>query len=315
MCMKENYLTEFPLVSIVVVTYNSSKTIIETLRSIKDQTYPNIELIISDDASKDDTIVKCRNWIADNSNRFKETNIIVVDVNSGIPANCNRGVRASTGAFIKPIAGDDTLFPSGIMENVMYILQRPEIDILLSQMEIFETNFRDECSLGVWKSDALSNFFPDEILANRQYEMLLDNDRIGNTPTIFLRRSIFEKIGYYDEDFPWIEDYPFWLKATKAGIKIYFLDLVTVKYRKHISSIHNNGSVQFMMPSYFLNERIRIKYIYPNLGFWQRAHKKYNYKVACLIKFITGNRYYPPVSKIYNFLTFQSNFYSRLFQS
>jgi alpha-1,3-rhamnosyltransferase len=182
-------------------------------------------------------------------------------------------------------------------------------------MEIFDTKLQKECSLGVWTSGALTDFFPDEISASQQYSMLLINDRVGNTPTIFLRNGIFEKIGYYDEEFPWVEDYPFWLKATKAGTKIYFMDLVTVNYRRHIASVHNNGIVQFMLPSYFLNEKLRKKYIYPNLGHRLRLHKKYGYTMAIIFKFFTGNKYHPAISKTYNFLTFQSNFYTRLFQS
>lgn len=55
-----------PLVSIQVVTYNAAKTILETLESIKAQTYPPIELIISDDCSRDNTVEICREWVMDN---------------------------------------------------------------------------------------------------------------------------------------------------------------------------------------------------------------------------------------------------------
>ena len=53
-----------PLVSVVVITYNSAKFVIETLESVKSQTYKNIELIISDDCSTDDTVERCRLWLA-----------------------------------------------------------------------------------------------------------------------------------------------------------------------------------------------------------------------------------------------------------
>ena len=58
-----------PLVS-VVVTYNSSATVLETLDSIKNQTYKNIELIITDDFSKDDTVALCQSWVDTNKERF-----------------------------------------------------------------------------------------------------------------------------------------------------------------------------------------------------------------------------------------------------
>ena len=61
-----------PLVSIIVLTYNSSLTILETLESLKKQSYPNIELIISDDASKDETVKICQTWVQANSYKFKK---------------------------------------------------------------------------------------------------------------------------------------------------------------------------------------------------------------------------------------------------
>lgn len=57
---------EQPLVSVSVITYNSAKTVLETLESIKAQTYQNLELIVSDDCSTDNTVELCRNWIEQN---------------------------------------------------------------------------------------------------------------------------------------------------------------------------------------------------------------------------------------------------------
>ena len=85
---------ENPLVSIIVITYNSSKYVLETLESAKAQTYQNIELIISDDGSQDETVELCEKWLAENKDRFIDSQIITVEKNTGIPANCNRGVKA-----------------------------------------------------------------------------------------------------------------------------------------------------------------------------------------------------------------------------
>jgi len=81
-----------PLVSIIVITYNSAKFVLETLESAKAQTYQNIELIISDDGSTDNTVQICREWLKNNKESFVNTELITVEKNTGIPANCNRGV-------------------------------------------------------------------------------------------------------------------------------------------------------------------------------------------------------------------------------
>ena len=78
------------LVSVCVVTYNSAATIVDTLESIKAQTYQNLELVVSDDCSKDDTVKVCREWIAANKDRFAAATVIESEVNTGVSANCHR---------------------------------------------------------------------------------------------------------------------------------------------------------------------------------------------------------------------------------
>ena len=115
--MKNNNI----LVSVIVVSYNSEKTIEETLNSIKSQSYDNIELIISDDGSKDNTIDICKRWLQINGKVFSCYQLITVELNSGIPANCNRSLKASNADWVKFIAGDDTLKRDCVKENVKYI--------------------------------------------------------------------------------------------------------------------------------------------------------------------------------------------------
>jgi len=114
-------LEKQPLVSIIVITYNSSKYVLETLESAKAQTYQNIELIVSDDCSTDNTVEICQEWIAKNKERFVRTELITAEKNTGIPANCNRGVKSVQGEWVKLIAGDDALLPDCIEYYLFYI--------------------------------------------------------------------------------------------------------------------------------------------------------------------------------------------------
>ena len=75
---------ENPLFSIIIVTYNSSPYVLETLESARAQTYQNIELIITDDCSIDNTVNICREWIDKNKERFVRTELITVEQNTGI---------------------------------------------------------------------------------------------------------------------------------------------------------------------------------------------------------------------------------------
>lgn len=110
-------MSEYELISVIVVTYNSAKTIIDTLDSIKAQTYPNIEIIVTDDCSKDDTIALATTWLQEN--HLKGT-IVSANTNKGVPANMNQGLRASSSRLFKFIAGDDLLYPNAIDEFYRY---------------------------------------------------------------------------------------------------------------------------------------------------------------------------------------------------
>ena len=115
-----------PLVSVPVITYNSAKTVIETLDSIKAQTYQNLELIVSDDCSTDNTVEVCQKWIEENKSRFVRTEVVTVEKNTGVAGNLNRAEAACRGEWIKPIAGDDVLLPNCIQDCIDYVAEHPE---------------------------------------------------------------------------------------------------------------------------------------------------------------------------------------------
>jgi alpha-1,3-rhamnosyltransferase len=129
-----------PLVSIIVVTYNSSEYVIETLESAKKQSYRNIELIITDDCSPDNTVEICRDWIEQNKERFVNAELISVEKNTGIAANCNRGIAKTKGEWIKLIAGDDLLCESCINDNLKFTNQHPNAKFITSKMQNINEN-------------------------------------------------------------------------------------------------------------------------------------------------------------------------------
>ena len=108
-----------PLVSIVIITYNSSTTIVETLDSVKRQTYSNIELIVSDDCSADNTVEVVKGWMERNKSRFVRAKLIESDVNTGVAVNLNRGNKDARGIWLKSIAGDDKQYRTALKRHIM----------------------------------------------------------------------------------------------------------------------------------------------------------------------------------------------------
>ena len=172
----DNPLTTEPTVSIIVITYNSSKYVTETLESAKAQTYLNIELIISDDCSTDNTVEISEKWINENHSRFIKAQLIRAEKNTGIPANCNRGVKASSGKWIKIIAGDDILLENCIADNIQYILQNSYALVVLSKVQSFKDSYQEKNIIAILPP-SIPDFFSIQITSHEQYKMLLIEDR------------------------------------------------------------------------------------------------------------------------------------------
>ena len=131
---------ETPLVTVSVITYNSSDTIIETLDSIYSQSYPRIELIVSDDCSTDDTIDICKRWLLIYGDRFESFRLLQSEKNTGVTANCNRAISGVQGEYLKLLAGDDLLVPEALVEYVNYIQNNNEAVFVFSRVEVFGDN-------------------------------------------------------------------------------------------------------------------------------------------------------------------------------
>ena len=108
--------TDRDLVSVLILAYNAEKYIRDLLESIKDQTYQNIEIIISDDASKDDTVRIAQVWKDENRLCLKKMMIRSSEQNQGVVKNANLGFELCNGRYIKVIAADDKLAPVKIRD-------------------------------------------------------------------------------------------------------------------------------------------------------------------------------------------------------
>jgi len=270
----KNDALEQPLVSIIVITYNSSKYVLETLESAKAQTYQNIELIVSDDCSIDNTVEICREWIEKNKERFVRTELITAEKNTGIPANCNRGVKASQGDWVKIIAGDDELKINCIENNIKFAHQHKEAQIIHSNSDYFKNDFKIVNFKGS-KDINKEPLFTNNITTEEQYQILLRGCYI-NTPTVFIKRNVIMENGYFDETIPLLEDWPMWLKLSKNGYKFFFLDISTINYRVHDQSAcfmnHNN----VLILNHTINQiAVYDKYIKNDLNFSQKIIRSF----------------------------------------
>ncbi len=251
-----------PLVSIVIITYNSAEYVLETLDSAMNQTYPNIEIIVTDDCSTDNTVDLCQNWIKHHRQLGKNLKLICAEKNTGTADNCNRGLYAAKGEWIKIIAGDDLLLPDAIESYISFANSSPNIDVVFANLSRFsgtKPNYAiEECELHYKKLFFLNS----KITAQKQYN-ILRHTFVGSGPTFFAKTAVLKDVGGYDTRFYLQEDHPMFIKLTKNGHQFYLLDKVAVLWRKNENSVTHSKNNKDAL---FGNHKIRMikeyKYLY-----------------------------------------------------
>lgn len=235
-----------PLVTIAVIVYNSSATILEALESAKAQTYGNVELVISDDASTDDTAKICQKWVAENGARFTRAEILIAAENRGIPANHNRTIRAAHGKYVKSLAGDDILLPNCVENFVEFMESHADAQIAFSRIQEFCGNVTERKFFQEYPDKKNQVYF--EKSAEEQFLAFVKGDFWVPAPGLFFKTELLNKFPY-DEHYPTMEDLPEWCKLTKLGIHFAFLNKRTLLFRV------KSGSASAFKDGYFYPAR------------------------------------------------------------
>ncbi len=258
-------MNELPLVSVVIDTYNSSSFVEETLDSAYRQTYPNIELIITDDGSRDDTIDVVKKWIEHFGNRFVRCELIESSINTGIPANCNRGIKACRGEWIRLIAGDDLLIEDSIEKQIQFV--KPGVEIFVGDTVNFtQIGSNKQFHNNIQIYDRAPWFFEKD--AQYQYKFLLYHYNFGLGISFFAKKTIYETVSMYDERYPLEEDTLFQLNITKAGIKYYHLEQPVMRYRMHDSVSRSKQDTLLNKRYEDTKKAVRKNHIYPEIPWY-----------------------------------------------
>ena len=129
---------DFPLVSVLIPAYNHENYIQETIESIINQTYPNIELIILDDGSKDKTWKKITELKQKCKNRFVKIHFETKQ-NEGTCMTLNKLLKLSSGEFVYIIASDDLAKPQAIEKEVKFLQDNPDYSLAVGDNEYVDS--------------------------------------------------------------------------------------------------------------------------------------------------------------------------------
>ena len=234
---KSELLNWQPLVSICIPTYNGEAFIEETIKSAIAQTYPNIELIVSDDGSTDRTIAIAQSFQSQTSADFR----IILHRNYGLSQNWNFCIEQAKGEYIKFLFQDDLLEPECIEKMVAVAQQHPDIGMVFSPRGI--TIAADESHPILRKASQsikdlhkswsnLKSIQPGkELLADAN---CLNNpiNKIGEPSTVLIAARVFAEIGLFDSGLSQYVDLDMWWRIM-GNYHIGFVDEKLSSLRIH----------------------------------------------------------------------------------
>ena len=241
------------LVSVVIPAYNHEKYVQETIKSIINQTYQNIELIIVDDGSKDSTWQKIQEMKVRCEQRFSRV-VFETKQNEGTCKTLNRLIDLSKGEYIYMIASDDIAKPYAIEKEIKFLSSNPDYALVVGDNEIIDSEsnrcYWDENSNNIYdKAKAKYLTFGDRLKTWRDFDFT--SEEFGMYHTLYngnyipngylIRKSIFEKTGLFTTNAP-LEDYWLMLQISKYA-KMKYLDEILFSYRWHDNNSIKNREV------------------------------------------------------------------------
>lgn len=241
-----------PLVSVIIPAYNHENFIEQTLISIVNQDYRNIELILLNDGSVDNTDRKIKNMDTMLKNRFVRY-IYISKENEGICKTLNKGLNLANGNYIIPFPSDDIMFPQRIKKQVEYMERNKEYKIVYTDGYL------------VWSNGIINvNMrYPDEYKFSRSlkfiegdvFKFILSNVFLMPTPTICVAKECYDNVGCYDEELL-CEDPDMFIRLAK----VYKFGCIREPLIIHRIHNHNTG----MNASYVQHMALRMKEKYRN---------------------------------------------------
>ena len=243
-------------ISLITVTYNSGKTLITTINSVLKQTYKNIEYIVIDGNSKDNTVSIIKEYEAD----FKGNLKWISETDSGLYDAMNKGIKMATGDVIGILNSDDFFTSNHILQLVSDAFeQNNKVDAIYGDIDFVNPENLEKCV----------RYYFSRIFKRS----LMRLGFIPAHPSFYMRKACFEKYGLYKTDYKIAADFEFLLRVIfKHNIRTQYIpiDMVTMRtggastsgiqshlkiMKEHLRAFRENG----MYTNVFL---LSLRYIY-----------------------------------------------------
>lgn len=205
------------LVSVIIPTCNRVDLLKKALDSVLCQTYQNVEIIIVDDASTDNTQRFCYSLNNERISYYR------FETSKGGNYARNFGVKNSKGNIIAFLDDDDEWLPSKLYEQLSVLKTRPTVGLVYTGANVINIQHGLNYKITPKKRGNLSR-------------SILTFNYIGTTSSVMMRRCIFEDAGMFDIDMPQLQDYDLWIRVCQI-CDIDYIDKTLINYY-----VHSNGS-------------------------------------------------------------------------
>ncbi|MCU0398534.1 MAG: glycosyltransferase [Cyclobacteriaceae bacterium] len=217
-----------PLVSVICLCYNHERFVREAVVSVIHQTYPNIQIIVADDASTDASAGVIRQLKID----YPQIELLLLEQNLGNCKAFNRALELANGDYIIDLAADDILLPGRIQKQVdFFINSGKEYGVVYSN-----ANYIDETGKFIRNhfEYLLQKKFIREVPQGDIFLLVIRAYFIPS-PTVMFRKEIIDQLNGYDENLAY-EDFDFWVRSARITLYGYIPEVLTL-IRKHRASL------------------------------------------------------------------------------
>ena len=238
------------LVSVVIPCYNHENFVQDSIQSVIDQTYDNIELIVIDDGSKDNSVLKIQEMIAACKERFVKFEFRSRP-NKGLSSTLNEALEWCSGDYFSPLASDDQMLENKTAIQVDFLNRNSSCTAVFGGFQIIDDNSQViDTKLG------LKKVYDFKKIYLHRHDL--------PAPTAMMRLNTVKALNNYDPKIK-IEDWYMWLKLSMVGDLIY-LPILMSKYRHHENNTSKNSSLM-------KEERLKIINLYSEVTYFSIAEK------------------------------------------